>query len=442
MSDGYKRCEVIRAVFLCYNFTVVKNNEMKFPEGFYWGAATASYQVEGGIENCDWAKASVEGRVPPCGKACEHFKNFESDFDTAQELGHNAHRFSLEWARLEPAEGVFDKEAAYHYRQVIQALKKRGIKPYVTLWHFTLPLWFSESGGFERKDSPQIFARYAAFVANELGEDLVGISSMNEPNVFGSNGWLRGSWPPFKRFAVTDLVSITNSGRTYESKAEKGIKPLFLYMRVMKNLAKAHNAAFDAIKAERGEIEVSVVKHVIYFHANWNPLNKLKAWVANYVWTHIFMKRTYKKCDQIGLNYYFHKKFGDNAHYEKTDMDWDIYPQGIYGSLKLLSKYGRPMFVSEAGLADEADKYRAQYIKDQVTAVWHAIQDGMDIRGHMYWSLLDNYEWALGFEKRFGLVEIDYETLERKIRPSAYTYKKICENNGLLLSEPNNKKIA
>ncbi|MEZ4200787.1 MAG: family 1 glycosylhydrolase [Candidatus Paceibacterota bacterium] len=343
---------------------------MKFPDGFYWGAATASYQVEGGIENTDWAEAAREGRVPPCGRACDHYNRYEEDFDIAKSLGHNAHRFSLEWARIEPAEGQFNKEAIEHYRKVIKALKTRGLKPYTTLWHFTLPLWFTKSGGFERKDSPQIFARYAAYVTRELGEDLVGISTMNEPNVFGSNGWLRGSWPPFKRFALTDLVSITNSGRTYESKANKGIQPLFLYIRVMKNLAKAHNAAYDAIKKQREEIEVSVVKHVIYFHANWNPFNKLIAWIANFGWTHIFMRRTYKKCDSIGLNYYFHKKFGDTEAYEKTDMDWDIYPQGIRGALGLLWKYRRPLFVSEAGLADEKDVYRANYIQRQVQSVW------------------------------------------------------------------------
>lgn len=404
----------------------------KFPEGFYWGAATASYQVEGGIENTDWAKAARQGRVPVCGLACDHYNRYEADFDLVKSLGHNAHRFSIEWARIEPEAGQFNESEIEHYRAVIKALRARGIKPYITLWHFTLPLWFAESGGFERKDSPQIFARYAKYVTEKLGADLEGISTMNEPNVFGSNGWLRGSWPPFKRFALTDLVSITNSGKTFESKAQKGLRPIFLYRRVMKNLAQSHNSAFDAIKSINPNIEVSVVKHVIYFHSNNNPWNMLKAWVANRAWTHTFMKRTYQKCDSIGLNYYFHKKFGDKAHYEKTDMDWDIYPEGIKGSLALLWRYKKPLFVSEAGLADEADKYRSDYITRQVSSVWEAIQEGIDVRGHMYWSLLDNYEWALGFEKRFGLIAVDYKTLERTIRPSAYVYKEICENNGIV----------
>jgi beta-glucosidase len=400
---------------------------MIFPKDFYWGAATASYQVEGWNENTDWAQAAKEGRVPPAGRLADSYNRYEEDFGIAKKLGHNAHRLSIEWARIEPQEGEFDEAELEHYRKVLKALKKRKLTPFVTLWHFTQPVWFSESGGFERKDSPEIFARYCQKVVQALHEECSHFSTMNEPNVFGSNGWLRGSWPPFKRFALTDLVSITNSGRTFESRTNKGLRPLFLYRRVMKNLALAHNQAYDAIKTVDPEMEVSVVKHVIYFHANWNPINKLKAWVANRAWTHVFMKRTYRKCDSVGLNYYFHKKFGDRAAYVKTDMDWDIYPEGIYGSLKMLWKYRRPIYVTEAGLADAEDRYRTDYITRQVEAVKKALEHGIDVRSHMYWSLIDNYEWALGVDKKFGLVEIDYQTLERKIRPSAWEYKKLIE---------------
>ncbi len=404
-----------------------------FPKNFYWGAATASYQVEGWNENTDWAKAAKEERVPSAGRLADHYHRYEEDFEIAKELGHNAHRFSIEWARIEPEEGKFDFAEIEHYRDVLKALRARNIEPFITLWHFTLPLWFSERGGFERKDAPQVFARYCAFVVKELGDLCHFFSTMNEPNVFGSNGWLRGSWPPFKRFAATDLVSITNSGRTFESRAQRGLRPVFLYRRVMRNLAQAHNQAYTAIKAERPDVNVSVVKHVIYFHANWNPLNIIKAWVANQLWTHVYMRRTRHHLDSVGLNYYFHKKFGDRTHYEKTDMDWDIYPQGIYGSLRMLWKYKKPIFISEAGLADKADKYRAAYITEQVRAAQRALEAGVDLRGHMYWSLMDNYEWALGVEKCFGLVAINYQTLERTIRPSAWEYKKIIEANGVEL---------
>jgi beta-glucosidase len=402
-----------------------------FPKGFLWGAATASYQVEGGIENTDWAQAARDGRVPVCGIACDHYNRYEEDFAIAQSLGHSAHRFSVEWARIEPEEGKFDEDAIRHYRSVLESLKRHGMTPLITLWHFTLPEWFSESGGFERKDSPRIFARYCAHVVSKLGDLCTIFSTINEPSVYGSNGWLRGSWPPFKRFALTDMVSITNSGRTFESKADRGLAPLFLYFRVMKNLARAHNAAYRAIKKVRPDTNINFVHHVIVFDANWNPFNKLKAYIANHLWTHVFMRRTKDHYDSIGLNYYFYTKFGDRTPWRKTDMDWNFAPERIYDALMMLKRYGKPVFIAEAGLADASDAGRAEYITRQVEAAWRAIRDGVDVRSHIYWSLLDNYEWALGFEKRFGLVAVDYATLARTVRPSAQVYRRICEQNAV-----------
>jgi beta-glucosidase len=406
--------------------------QKKFPEGFYWGAATASYQVEGGIENCDWAAAARDGRVPPCGRACDHYHRFEADFDIAKSLGHTAHRFSIEWARIEPEEGKFNEAEIQHYHAVLQALHDRGIKPYVTLWHFTLPLWFSESGGFERKDAPAIFARYCAYVVEKLSDLCDAFSTMNEPEVFASNGYLRGTWPPFLRFSLTDRVAITNSGRQYEAKPSRGLGPLWRYLRVHKQLARAHNAAYLAIKRFAPAVDVSVVKHVIVFDHNGSLFNRMKAWVANYVWTYRHGNRVHQQCDSIGLNYYFYTQFGDTRTWKKTDMDWNFAPEHIYDALMMLARYQKPLFVSEGGIADEDDSDRAEYIKRQVAATHRAIQSGADVRGHMYWSLLDNYEWALGFEKRFGLVAVNYDTLERTVRPSAYVYKEICDQNVVL----------
>ncbi len=404
----------------------------EFPSGFYWGAATAAYQVEGGIENTDWAKAALEGRVPECGSACEHYTRYEEDFDIAKALGHNAHRLSVEWARIEPKEGVFDEEAIEHYRRVLQALHDRGITPFVTLWHFTLPLWFSESGGFERPDAPDIFARYAAYVVAKLQDQCHFFSTMNEPPVYASNGWLRGSWPPFHRFSFIDRVAITNSNRRVEKAPYRSVRSLWRYLRVMKQLVRAHNAAYTAIKLVSPAVDVSIVYHVIVFGATTSLWQRLRACVANYVWTHRFMRQVAKKTDSIGLNYYFYTQFGDTRTWRKTDMDWNFAPEYIYEALKILARYKKPLFVSEAGLADAKDEGRAEYIVKQVQGVYRALREGVDVRGHMYWSLLDNYEWALGFEKRFGLVAVDYETQTRTIRPSAYVYKEICLRNGVV----------
>lgn len=404
----------------------------KFPEGFYWGAATSAHQVEGGIENCDWAEAGRQGKVPVCGRACDHYHRFEEDFDIAKSLGHNAHRFSIEWARIEPEEGKWDEKEIAHYREVLLALRARGITPFVTLWHFTQPLWFSGSGGFERKDSPEIFARYCEYVVAQLGDLFEHASTINEPNVWASHGWIYGAWPPFKRGRILWKKLGKEDGTSEKTGAVASHWHLWLYFKVERNLVLAHKAAYHKIKAVAPHVQVSVVKHVRVFMSAGGFLNDLKARVMQYLQTYRFMNAVHKECDEIALNYYRHTIFGDTRTYKKTDMDWEIFPEGTYQALKVLARYQKPIFIAEAGLADEADTMRADYIKAQVKAVHQAIEDGVVVTGHMYWSLLDNYELALGFGKRFGLVAIDYDTLKRTVRPSAYVYKKICEENAVL----------
>lgn len=406
-------------------------NEKRFPEGFYWGAATSAFQVEGGIQNMDWEEAAAKGLVPDLGRAADHYNRYEADFDLVKSLGHNAHRFSIEWARIEPEEGKFNIEAIEHYRKVLRALRDRDIEPFVTLWHFTLPLWFSHSGGFERKDAPEIFARYCAFVVEHLSDLCHNFSTINEPNVYASHGWLYGAWPPFRRGQLLWLKFGKEDG-TWRSAQITSHANIIRYFRVVNNLARAHNLAHDRIKTVAPAVDVSIVKHVRVFESNWNPFNKFLAIIARYIQSGYFMNRVIYKCDSVGLNYYRHTKFGDTRTYQLTDMGWKVYPEGIEFALKYLWRYRKPIYITEAGLADAKDVMRTEYIKKQVAATWQAIQDGVDVRGHLYWSFMDNYELALGYEKRFGLVEIDYDTLERKIRPSAYVYKEIIERNAIV----------
>ncbi len=402
----------------------------KFPENFLWGAATASYQVEGGIDNVDWAQAAREGKVPPTGKAADHYHLYEQDFDMAKELGHNCHRISIEWARIEPEEGKFDEEAIEHYRQVLAILRKHRLKPFITLLHFTLPEWFAEKGGFLHKDGPEIFARYCCYVVTKLGNDCRHFATMNEPTVMTSNGFRRGTWPPFYRWPGMQFLKNIPGNREVPGQKVSWLN-VWRYFRHLKQLAKAHNLAYDSMNACAFGLEVGIVKHVIYYHADRNPLNQFAAWFLNHMWTHRFLKRVYKKCDSIGVNYYIHKKFGDKATYAKTDMGWDVYPEGLCGALEMVQRYKKPIWVSEAGVADADDDMRAEYIKGLVRCMYTSMQKGVDVRGYMYWSLLDNYEWDKGFDKRFGLIEVNYDTLERTIRPSAWEYKKIIEQNGL-----------
>ncbi len=377
---------------------------MKFPEGFLWGAATASYQVEGGIDNCDWAQAGGQGRVPQAGKAIDHYNRFEGDFDIAQSLSHSAHRFSLEWARIEPEEGKFDQMAIEHYRNVIRALKDRGLVPFVTLWHFTLPLWFSEKGGFSHPDGEKVFARYCEFVIIELGSEATYWMTMNEPLIWASGGHLRGVWPPFH-------------------------KNLLKFIGVISKLANAHNLAYTCMKRSHPEIQIGIAKHNMYFDADAFPWNIISARIMRWFWNHRFLKKISGHQDFIGLNFYIHKRFGTGTSYVQTEMGWDIFPEAFYSVLFELKRYNLPVYVTENGIADSTDDKRGEYIATYLQSLLRAIESGVNIRGYFYWSLFDNFEWALGFEKRFGLVAIDYNTLERTIRPSAHRYTEIILKN-------------
>ncbi len=412
-------------------FVVSTKECLNFPKNFLWGSSTSAYQVEGGIgpvrslahdkvaspedlgeatsngvEN-DWSEAARQGKVPFAGRACDSYNRYEEDFDIAKSLGQNAHRFSIEWARVEPEEGKFDEQAIDHYRKVLQALRDRGLEPVVTLYHWTLPLWFVKKGSWLAKDSHQTFGSFVERVVSEY-KDLVKFwITLNEPMVYASGGFLRGNWPPFVRSPV-------------------------VFLRVISRLTTSHDVAYDKIKSISATAQVGIAKHNINFESNANPIYQLAAKFMIWFWNHRFLRKIAKKQDFLGLNYYFHRKFGDSTIHEKSDLNWDIYPAGIRNLLLELQQYNKPIYIFENGLADAKDEKRAKFIRDHLTWVHRAIQEGIDVRGYFYWSLLDNFEWAHGFGPRFGLVEMNYATMERHIRLSAYEYKKICESNAIL----------
>jgi beta-glucosidase len=417
--------------------------ENKFPEGFLWGSATSSYQVEGGIDNNDWSEAAatpsgklvfqgrsavqepkrvdvltpaysknpiirsavVEGLVPIAGRACDSYNRFEEDFDIAKTLDQNAHRLSIEWARIEPEEGKFDEKEIEHYKKVLNALRGRGIEPFVTIWHFTLPIWFSKMGGFENVKSPEIFSRYCEKIVEALGDRVKYWVTINEPMVYASNGYRKGQWPPFQ-------------------------KNIFRFMKVVNNLVMSHNLAYDKIKNVDPSAQIGIAKNNINFESNWNPFNRLLSSFLNFFWNFRFLNKISQ--DFIGLNYYFHKKFGDRERHQKSDTDWDVYPKGIFDLLVDLKKYKKPVYITENGIADRQDKIRSSFIRNHLKYVIESISKGVDVRGYFYWSLLDNYEWKYGFDQKFGLVEVNFDTMERKIRSSAFEYARICRENSLI----------
>lgn len=381
---------------------------VKFPQGFLWGSATSAYQVEGGIENCDWSK------VYPAGLACDHYNRYEEDFDLVKNLNQNAHRFSIEWSRVEPKEGEFDEKEIEHYRKVLLALRKRGIKSVVTLWHWTNPVWLASQGGWVNRKTVDYFSRYVQKIVEELGEFIDFWAVLNEPMVYVAAAYIDGRFPPRK-------------------------KNLPQAISVLKNLVRSYKSAHGIIHKKYPSALVGIAQAVSYFKAarRWCPLEVLFAEIGDYVSNRYFLLKVKNHLDYIGLNYYFHNRvvwhppFVKNLNKKITDIGWEIYPEGIYHILKKINRFKKPIYILENGLADAKDEKRKEFIKDHLYWVGKAIKEGIDCRGYFHWSLMDNFEWEKGFVPRFGLIEIDYKTLTRKPRSSAFYYAKICKENQL-----------
>lgn len=378
----------------------------KFPEGFLWGAATSSFQVEGGIENNDWAEAARRGMVPPVGIAADHYHRYEEDFDIAKSLNHNAHRFSVEWARIEPEEGKFDEKEIEHYQKVVSALKDRGLEPFVTLWHFSMPLWFSMSGNFRRKDGPAIFARYAAKIATVLPEVKFFIT-INEPEVWlGEVGKYVGAVPPLWR------------------------NP-FATFALYQGLVAAHREAYKAMKRASPNAQVGVAKPN-FSVAGTDPFGSIVATLVRLFWNRFFLNMIQRHQDFIGIQYYQRLFLWNRPNIQTSDIGWQIIPEGIYDPLMEAARYGIPIYITENGIADTKDQYRESFIRKSLEAVHRAIEDGAPVKGYLHWSLLDNYEFKRAYSMQFGLVHIDREhDLARVVRESAKAYATIIKNNAL-----------
>lgn len=408
-----------------------ERNDMKlFPKNFFWGGSTASHQVEGGTVNQwtvwelahakelaqtahqrlswlpNWNEIKTRAEKPEnyiSGRGVEHYKYYESDFDILKTLNLNSFRFGIEWSRIEPEEGKWDLAEIDHYKKYISELRKRNIEPFLNIWHWTLPTWYTDKGGFKKKANLVYFDRFVQKLADELVEDLTYVITLNEPNVYASFSYATGEWPPQEK---------------------SWINALLVYI----NLVRAHKRTYKILKAKKPSLQIGIAQQLANIQAKrpHSIIDEITTKWMRYFWNWWFSKRIRNQQDFVGFNYYFTDYYSglgkrDNPKVPLNDLGWYMEPEGLYPLIvRTWSRFKKPIFITENGVADENDEYRRWWIEESIVAMERAISEGVDLRGYFHWSLLDNFEWKYGWWPKFGLVAVDRQhDMKRTVRPSA-----------------------
>lgn len=419
----------------------------EFPPGFLWGCATAAYQVEGHNANDWWRWEQVPGRIfqdQRAGAACEWIGGrYAEDFERAAWMGNNAGRISVEWSRIEPEPGQFDAWALDFYRSMLADMRKRGLTPMVTLHHFTNPLWVADRDGWLWGEIPARFAQFARKVVEALGDLCTLWCTINEPMVYAVKGYMEGVWPPGKRSRSAAA-------------------------RVAANMLRAHSAAYAAIKNTQPHAQVGLAQHVVGIRpARQTPWHTLASRAIHRFFNQAFLEAfntgilkvsgaapthvpgAKGTLDWIGLQYYQEFRAGFSLRTphslfitQRKPGDMPVGPH-TWGGLNpgalfkhvrwLYELLERPIYITEAGVPDPDDSIRPAYLAETVRSAWQAINYNYPVRGLFVWSLLDNFEWAEGYDPRyrFGLYEVDFKTQARTARGSAHLYRAICKANGI-----------
>ena len=411
--------------------------DREFPAGFLWGAATAGHQVEGDNRNSDWWAWEQRPGTPvaePSGAACEHFTRYPEDIALLADAGLNTYRYSVEWSRIEPVEGSFDRDALAHYRRMTQAVVDAGVIPMVTLNHFTVPQWFAARGGWAAPDAAAVFGRYCEQVVRALGELVPWWCTLNEPGNVAVGGYLGAlGWPP--------------GTRRYDD-----------WKRASRGLTEAHRRALAVVKSLHPSAQVGATHGMI----EWLPSPAARPAVEQV--RRLFEDAFLEVCgddDYIGVQTYTRlpiplpgalgplvraamgipalrervlppllrrstESFGDKPpagadDVRRTQMGYEFWPEAIAATLRRAASLfpGKDLVVTEHGIATDDDAERVEFLGRGLAAVRTVMAEGLPVRGYIYWSLLDNFEWTLGFRPTFGLIAVDRATQERTVRPSA-----------------------
>lgn len=408
--------------------------EYSFPKDFLWGASTAGHQVEGGnydqwtvweLDNAselartaadrlrwlpDWTEFKDQAEEPDnyvSGKGVDHWRRYKEDFRILKKLNLNSFRFGIEWSRVEPDQGVWDKSAIDHYHNYIAELKSQGIEPIINLWHWTHPVWFEEIGGFTKSANLKHFLRFAEKISEEFGSEVNYVLIINEPNVYSSFGYLTGEWPPQQKNPIN-------------------------FLRVYYNLARAHRKAYEIMKAMHPHLQIGSAPQ--YSNAvpkrpnHW--LDKRVAQAVDYGWNWWWTNRIINHTDFLGFNYYFTDYYQGfkkvNPPTPHNDLGWYMEPSALADTItKTWIRYRKPIMITENGLADASDKHRQWWLEETMHALAVSRKAGAELIGYMHWSLLDNFEWKYGWWPKFGLIKVHRERdMKRLVRPSAVWWAK------------------
>ena len=391
---------------------------LSFPDGFLWGTATAAHQVEGGNVNNDWWDHEHDP-AGPCvessGDACDSWHRWPEDLDLVASLGLGAYRFSVEWSRIEPAEGEWSTAALDHYRAMCAGCHDRGLVPIVTFHHFTTPRWLAARGGWEAPDAPERFARLCQQTVARLG-DLVGYGcTINEPNIVAMMGYLFGIFPP----------GATDPGR---------------YRAVNEALCRAHRLAVDALRSGPGDFPVGLTLSMNDYQATDGGQAKLEEMRRDS--EDVFLEATAGD-DFVGVQTYSRLRVGPKGMLGPepgvpvTQMGYEYWPAALEGTIRRAAEVtgGIPVVVTENGIGTDDDDQRRAYVTEALAGLRRCLDDGIDVRGYIHWSLLDNFEWVLGYGPRFGLVAVDRQDFTRAPKPSAAWLGSVARANRLEIPE-------
>ncbi|HEX3462169.1 MAG TPA: family 1 glycosylhydrolase [Acidimicrobiales bacterium] len=387
---------------------------ISFPDGFQWGTATAAHQIEGGNVNNDWWEFEhdpTSGCLDRSGDACDSYHRYPEDIALVAEFGFSFYRFSVEWSRIEPEEGEFSRAALDHYRRMLATCREQGLVPMITYHHFTHPRWLAAAGTWEAPHAVDRFARYCERVTAHLG-DLIGMAgTINEPNVVATMGWRHGIFPP--RVRDRDRRAKVNDA-----------------------LVAAHRAGVEAIRSGPGDFPVGLTLSMTDYQAQPGG----EEWVERIrrPSEDVYLEATGGD-DFIGVQTYTRARFGPDGGLgpepgvPTTQMGYEFYPEALEGTIRRawLKTGGLPVLVTENGIGTDDDEARIDYVTRALAGVRRCLDDGIDVRGYMYWSLLDNFEWVLGYGPTFGLVAVDRETFVRRPKPSAAWLGGVATKNGL-----------